>query len=202
MQTSEESVAYALTREWLRAGREALGQKGEALAESGTRPEAGCDAARRRVAAWLNVCVGGAVGRCGLQEEDEENMGDVDLWALAEEGSALTVNGKWLQHLQVRAGVGARGWGDVRTAGVADRRARWYGMAAARCMSLIHTLTHIHTRTYKHVHAHTHTHTLSLRNVLLVLFNTRTHTRSHTRTHAHIQIRARAWKHTGPAAGR
>lgn len=39
---------------------------------------------------------------CCPQPEDEENMGDVDLWALSEEGSALTVNSKWLQHLQER----------------------------------------------------------------------------------------------------
>lgn len=35
-------------------------------------------------------------------EEEEENMGDVDLWALTPEGDALTVNAKWLQHLQDR----------------------------------------------------------------------------------------------------
>ena len=35
-----------------------------------------------------------------LQPEDEENMGDVDLWSITEDGS-LTVNDKWLQHLQV-----------------------------------------------------------------------------------------------------
>ena len=28
-------------------------------------------------------------------------MGDVDLWAIVDEGRALTVNDKWLQHLQV-----------------------------------------------------------------------------------------------------
>ena len=28
-------------------------------------------------------------------------MGDVDLWSLVDEGKALTVNEKWLQHLQV-----------------------------------------------------------------------------------------------------
>lgn len=28
-------------------------------------------------------------------------MGDVDLWAVVDEGKALTVNAKWLQHLQV-----------------------------------------------------------------------------------------------------
>lgn len=35
-------------------------------------------------------------------QEDEESMGDVDLWELADEGNALTVNAKWLQHLQDR----------------------------------------------------------------------------------------------------
>ncbi|GLC41576.1 hypothetical protein PLESTM_001216400 [Pleodorina starrii] len=35
-------------------------------------------------------------------EEEEENMGDVDLWSLTEETSSLTVNAKWLQHLQDR----------------------------------------------------------------------------------------------------
>ncbi len=29
-------------------------------------------------------------------------MGDVDLWALTEDGTGLTVNSKWLQHLQER----------------------------------------------------------------------------------------------------
>lgn len=36
-----------------------------------------------------------------LQEEEEESMGDVDLWSLVDAGKALTVNEKWLQHLQV-----------------------------------------------------------------------------------------------------
>lgn len=36
------------------------------------------------------------------EAEEEEAMGDVDLWSLAEEGAALTVNSKWLQHLQTR----------------------------------------------------------------------------------------------------
>ena len=35
-------------------------------------------------------------------EEEEEGIGDVDLFALAGDGAALTVNAKWLQHLQVR----------------------------------------------------------------------------------------------------
>ncbi|KXZ54862.1 hypothetical protein GPECTOR_4g934 [Gonium pectorale] len=34
------------------------------------------------------------------EEEEEENMGDVDLWALTDEDKGLTVNGRWLQHLQ------------------------------------------------------------------------------------------------------
>jgi hypothetical protein len=38
-----------------------------------------------------------------LQEEDEgEAMGDVDLFALTPDAGALTVNGKWLQHLEER----------------------------------------------------------------------------------------------------
>lgn len=36
-----------------------------------------------------------------LQQEEEETIGDVDLFALTEDKSALTVNAKWLQHLQV-----------------------------------------------------------------------------------------------------
>ncbi|GAX74273.1 hypothetical protein CEUSTIGMA_g1722.t1 [Chlamydomonas eustigma] len=36
------------------------------------------------------------------EEEDDENMGDVDLWSLVNEGKTLTVNEKWLQHLQDR----------------------------------------------------------------------------------------------------
>lgn len=33
-------------------------------------------------------------------------MGDVDLWAVVDEGKALTVNAKWLQHLQVCTSAG------------------------------------------------------------------------------------------------
>jgi hypothetical protein len=29
-------------------------------------------------------------------------MGDVDLWSVAPDGTSLTVNAKWLQHLQER----------------------------------------------------------------------------------------------------
>ncbi len=36
------------------------------------------------------------------EEDEEENMGDVDLFALTPDGSSLTVNAKWLQHLQER----------------------------------------------------------------------------------------------------
>lgn len=39
---------------------------------------------------------------CTLLQEEEENMGDVDLWAITPNSSGLTVNGKWLQHLQDR----------------------------------------------------------------------------------------------------
>lgn len=35
-------------------------------------------------------------------QEEEENMGDVDLWSLTPDGQSLTVNAKWLQHLQDR----------------------------------------------------------------------------------------------------
>jgi hypothetical protein len=38
----------------------------------------------------------------GVQEEEEETMGDVDLFTLSPDGEALTVNAKWLQHLQER----------------------------------------------------------------------------------------------------
>ena len=38
------------------------------------------------------------------EQEDEENgIGDVDLFTLSEDKTELTVNAKWLQHLQVRA---------------------------------------------------------------------------------------------------
>jgi hypothetical protein len=36
------------------------------------------------------------------EDEDEEAMGDVDLFALTPDGAGLTVNAKWLQHLQER----------------------------------------------------------------------------------------------------
>lgn len=39
---------------------------------------------------------------CLQEEEDGEPMGDVDLFALTPEGQALTVNSKWLQHLEER----------------------------------------------------------------------------------------------------
>ena len=35
------------------------------------------------------------------QDDEEESMGDVDLWSLVNDGAALTVNDKWLMHLQV-----------------------------------------------------------------------------------------------------
>ena len=44
------------------------------------------------------------------QEDEEESMGDVDLWAIVDEGRALTVNDKWLQHLQVCVCVVCVGW--------------------------------------------------------------------------------------------
>lgn len=52
----------------------------------------------------LTACFCGA--RClQPEEEEEDNMGDVDLWSVVDDGKALTVNAKWLQHLQVC------GWG-------------------------------------------------------------------------------------------
>lgn len=39
---------------------------------------------------------------CSQDDDDAEAMGDVDLFALAKEGEALTVNSKWLQHLEER----------------------------------------------------------------------------------------------------
>lgn len=37
-----------------------------------------------------------------MQEEEDENMGDVDLFSLTADKQSLTVNPKWLQHLQER----------------------------------------------------------------------------------------------------
>jgi hypothetical protein len=36
-----------------------------------------------------------------IEEEEEEGIGDVDLFALDKEEGVLTVNSKWLHHLQV-----------------------------------------------------------------------------------------------------
>ena len=36
-----------------------------------------------------------------VEEEEEEGIGDVDLFALEKEDHMLTVNAKWLHHLQV-----------------------------------------------------------------------------------------------------
>lgn len=36
-----------------------------------------------------------------VEEEEEEGIGDVDLFSLVDEHTKLTVNAKWLQHLQV-----------------------------------------------------------------------------------------------------
>ena len=38
-----------------------------------------------------------------MEEEEEEGIGDVDLFSLINEHTKLTINAKWLQHLQVRA---------------------------------------------------------------------------------------------------
>jgi hypothetical protein len=35
-----------------------------------------------------------------LLQQEEENMGDVDLWALTDDAGSMTVNSRWLQHLQ------------------------------------------------------------------------------------------------------
>ena len=40
-----------------------------------------------------------------IEEEEEEGIGDVDLFALNPEAGQLSVNAKWLQHLQVRGGL-------------------------------------------------------------------------------------------------
>lgn len=37
-----------------------------------------------------------------MEEEEEEGIGDVDLFSLINEHTKLTINAKWLQHLQVR----------------------------------------------------------------------------------------------------
>ena len=36
-----------------------------------------------------------------VEEEEEEGIGDVDLFSLVDEHTKLTINAKWLQHLQV-----------------------------------------------------------------------------------------------------
>ena len=36
-----------------------------------------------------------------IEDEEEEGIGDVDLFALDKEKEVLTVNSKWLHHLQV-----------------------------------------------------------------------------------------------------
>jgi hypothetical protein len=38
-----------------------------------------------------------------VEEEEEEGIGDVDLFSLVKEKDELTVNAKWLQHLQVHS---------------------------------------------------------------------------------------------------
>ncbi|WIA33521.1 hypothetical protein OEZ86_006646 [Tetradesmus obliquus] len=61
-----------------------------------------------RVAEWLTEKVDALSSRLKAeQREDEEEeegdaMGDVDLFALTPDGAALTVNGKWLTHLEER----------------------------------------------------------------------------------------------------
>ena len=49
---------------------------------------------------YVCLCILTNVVYCDVQEDEEESMGDVDLWSLVDEGKALTVNEKWLQHLQ------------------------------------------------------------------------------------------------------
>lgn len=38
----------------------------------------------------------------GYQVEEEETVGDIDLFSLTPDGESLTVNPKWLHHLQER----------------------------------------------------------------------------------------------------
>lgn len=55
--------------------------------------------------AWISQMLGGVDAdrliKCVLQEL-EEGIGDVDLFTLQEDKETLTVNAKWLQHLQAR----------------------------------------------------------------------------------------------------
>jgi hypothetical protein len=61
--------------------------------------------------------------KAAAEEEEEEGIGDVDLFALAGDGGALTVNAKWLQHLQARRPLRAP-WLRGRAAGSAAPGAR------------------------------------------------------------------------------
>ena len=58
-----------------------------------------------------------------VQEEEEEGIGDVDLFTLSDDHQTLTVNAKWLQHLQASFLVlmpasfmprSCRGWSDYK----------------------------------------------------------------------------------------
>ena len=48
-----------------------------------------------------------------VEEEEEEGIGDVDLFSLINEHTKLTINAKWLQHLQVRAHAKSSDSGNV-----------------------------------------------------------------------------------------
>ncbi|KAK9806100.1 hypothetical protein WJX72_001362 [[Myrmecia] bisecta] len=61
-----------------------------------------------RICEWLTEKVDGFGAKIKpeakdiVEEEEEEGIGDVDLFTLTEDGSKLMVNAKWLQHLQER----------------------------------------------------------------------------------------------------
>mgnify|MGYP001807241185 CR=1 FL=1 len=69
-------------------------------------------------------------------DDDAEAMGDVDLFALAQEGEALTVNSKWLQHLEDRL-LGEDGHPRKAREGEDPHRCGWVGVrgnTAGHCL--------------------------------------------------------------------